>query len=426
MPKLFSALLGLALLSPSVILPALAQTHSVTQLASQASHQISHQVTLKTLADKLASLDSFQAEYSAISAETRAKLLLMVNRKRHYAMAQVSLDNDPQRWIVLDYSPETRVKGIVILMITEDGIQRIPMPFDAIMQDLNNPVGALRFLSQQLADVKLEPITGPGALTLHLGLTATDLNLSMAMNTRPGPTTGSWLQEADKALRSEVSGADLKLIYPEKREVLIDGASGLLKLESWPNPAKPGPREVKLLKHGDLTQDVPYQQLIPDFKQRQIQDAGFELITPQFYGGMLAELEPKQVPALTESSFKRVLQAARIRYRETLSQQPELVRAYRDEQLQPAYKNFISQNSGQRMSFEQFLAAVTAELEHAPGTVALPGVEAHLEKLESELRPALAMLPTDKAQKLAEIYGQGRLILVDAWSLEMLQAIAAL
>lgn len=416
MSRILNTLLVLALMSAPVLSP-------VAQAAPAASNT---QATVTTLADKLAKLGSFQAEYDAISSENKVNLLMLVNQKRHYALTQVSLAGDPLRWLVIDYSPTTVAKGMMILMITEEGVQRLPMPFDAIMQDLDNPVGALRFLSEQLAGVKPEPITGPGALSLQMGLTATDMKVSMAMNSRPGPTTGSWLQDADKASRSEWADGVLKLFYPEQHEVHVDGASGLLKLERWPNPNQPGPREVRLVRHGALAKDVPYQELIPDFEQLAEQAASIELITPQFYGAMLAELEPKQLTPLTPEREQQLVQAARARYRQQLSQDSKKIRTYLEQEFKPWYQAVIERNSAQGLSFEAFLLEVTKAIENEPGSVMLPQGDVRLEKLENELRQALGVMSEDKAEKLGEIYGQGRRALVDAWSLEMLAAITKL
>lgn len=421
MSRLFSALMLLALMSDPLSAPILPS--AVAQAAPAASNT---QVTIKTLADKLAGLGSFQAEYDAVSPENKVGLLMLVNQQRRYALTQINLAGDPVRWLVLDYSSTAIPQGMVILMVTEDGIQRFPMPFDRIMQDLDNPVGALRFLSEQIAGAKLEPVTGPGAITLHLGLTATDLNLSMAMNTRPGPMTASWLQEADKATVSEWADGSLKLLYPEQREVYVDGSTGLLQLDRWPNPAKPGTREVRLVRQGAIKQDIPYQELIPGFKEMHVEPATHELITPQFYGGMLAEIEPKTVPALNPESEKQLVQAARARYRQQLGQDPDFIKSYLEQQFKPAFAIFLERNPGQTFTFAQFLGVLTEAIEREPGSVILPGVPERLEKLEAEFRQALGAMQEDKAEKLGEIYSQGRRALVDAWSLEMLAAIAKL
>ncbi|PKL76119.1 MAG: hypothetical protein CVV27_11925 [Candidatus Melainabacteria bacterium HGW-Melainabacteria-1] len=402
-----------------------------------AAEQLSQQ-----LRQKLTELGSFEAEYKALSPESAAEIQIVYNLQRRFSLAEVKvLGPDPlTQWIVIDFAPlQTKDggSGLRMLMISPEGIQSFTVSLDELFGRLDNPMGFLRFLSDQLSDGQTAPegpapdnSFEPGAPLLTLGIGEQNLSLSLGLSSRPGGLVASWLEPEQLATAREVTENKDKVtfVYPQNHQVIIDAKTGLLLLDQWPDPNRRGPREIKLVRHAALVRDLPYQELIPGFERLPSEELPATALYAQLAPGMLSDLaqQLRKGSALeavqAKASGAGLLAAARTSIRQlAIPPKPAELQDYLTQILRPAYARFRQQYPSERMSFRQFLDLYQRTAEADPDAVDQPpGSEQQMANLVQSLRAALSQVPADDAAPLAQLAEWGLPSLAAAWKLELL------
>ncbi|HEY9838804.1 MAG TPA: hypothetical protein V6D23_00010 [Candidatus Obscuribacterales bacterium] len=394
------------------------------------------------LAQKLDALGSFQADYRALSPDSAADITVIFNRQRGYALARVSVDgSDAPNWIVLDFA-QSRSEGkaqddtFKMLMISAEGIQRFSVSFQQLFGRLDNPLGAFWFFSQQLTEGHAGTLDlghKAGALSLTLGLSETNLSMALAISTGKGSLLSSWLAPDTLATALDVLQAPeaVKLTYPDNHLVSIDPATGLLLLDQWPDPGRPGPREIRLVKQAPLARDLPYQELVPGFDRLNSEELPGEALYSQFYPGFLNDLghqlaNRKDLEQLLKTDGPKLTaklkQAARGLIHDQVRVDPRDAQAYAREVLLPAYSQYQKQHQAQSLTFQQFLPVFMRAAEADPDSVHPPGADERMESLVQQARSAIGGLPPASADPLVKLYDLSWPGLAQAWKLELLAA----
>ena len=167
-----------------------------------------------------------------------------------------------------------------------------------MLERLDNPVGMFFFMAKQCCEKKHdfdEIIVNAGTPSLSLGLSADNLTLSLGVCAKSNSLAASWINcdiitNATKVIESPSS---IEFTYKDDHIVSIDKETGLLRKDCYPNPARPGRREIVLKTYSALEQDVPYTSLIPSLESIDMEDMLSKQLYEQMSISWLTELGRK-------------------------------------------------------------------------------------------------------------------------------------
>jgi len=379
------------------------------------------------LTRKLAGLGSLQAEYRAFSPDGRAAdLTFQVNQAQKYCLcwlapADAGDETDPTNIIgsVLDFSllnDESRT--IQMLAFKGNEGKKFTLSLQKLFERADNPFSAFYLIARQIgAERKVwRTTTGPGGPELTLALDATNLAFYPEISSGRKTLSASWLDRniITNVIKVVATPDSVQFTYPSNHVVLIDRKTGLLAVDSWPDPARPGLREIILQHYSPLPRNVPCASAIPGFA-----DIHFEkLPDPQVYEHMsfsfLADLRRKLAAMENfEESLRNHSADLTAAFRELgrrnnrgMTQDLEAAR-FRNETLIPDYKRYLQNHpdKAKTLTFNRYLDIVLAECEANPrDLLSIPEVRASMEKARLDCQGAIRQLPEDNQKPLMELY----------------------
>ena len=426
--KLLPLALLFCLSSPT--LPSLAAPFNAeeAQQNSQALHQ------------KLEALGSFEAHYTAISPNNqRANIHLLYNKQRKYILAKVEISDDTAKWLVLDYAQlQGPQKQFDMIIVTSEWKQIFDVSLSRLQQQFQNPLGAAYFLAKNIPNAPSEKsliqALQPGASLISLGLDDSDLNLTLGLSTQAGKLQASWLSPESWSKAKDVKRKDknLELHFPNEHLLRIDLATGLLQHDSWPDPERPGPREINLKSYGKLSQDKPYSELLPnltDLPDGEMPPNMFEqILYPVFLTELAYTLKDSEAleQLKTDPEGQRLKLRALIRTQMKANGgfplQPKLAKAYFENQLWPMYTSYREQEQSE-LSFADFVADMRKAAPNDLSRVSLPpGFRENLGKMQQETEQALKQMPEAAQESMLILLQVGMPAVWEAMLMESLDA----
>lgn len=437
--KLKSTRLGLSLLCLAVLspLPALAQNVDLVKQAQQQS---------KRLSEALNQQQSFQADYLAVSAKGKAKVRLLMNQQKRFALVSVTVDADtqPAYWAVLDYANRPEQPGLIKMfaIVPEEGLQQAELNFRAAFASLDHPLGILRFLKNQTLSLNgKKPIKPdsedwlPNTPIMELGLTDDHLLINLGVSSMQSERSASWLdlEKLKQALKIDVSPQSVSFTLPDQHLLVIDPRNGMLLKERWDRVAPQEEREISQQAFGALQDQRTYQEMIPNFANLPVHSMPMDQLYQQFAQQLLSELaEEVQAQNLaksvsfTASQTDALRQAARLSIRAQVRHnlQPEAVAVYQEQVLQPAYQRYKQTHATQAadLSYADYLSRYLAAAEADPEHVQMPGLRQQTAQLADAKNQFLATLKPEQSLGLEHLWQLGWASIEQAWALELLSA----
>lgn len=394
----------------------------------------------QALRHKLSALGAFEAHYSALSPDQQtAEIQLIYNPRRQYMLAQIDISEDSRKWLVMDYAQlHGPAQQFDMWLVTSEWKQHFEMSLSKLRKALDNPLGAALALAQSLPqgpdDAQLSRALQPGAAFLSLGLNASDLNLVMGISTQAGGLETSWLKDAlfRQALDYQQTDKDVILHFSDARSISIDTGSGLLKRDSWPDPERPGPREIQLKRFGALSQDRPYRELLPELQTLPDGDLPVATFEQILYPVFLTEL----AYTLQDSAALKTLQgdpaALRARLLPALRQQMQRMGPVRvapadsEAYFQRLWSSYSRDREQPALSFPQFVEQMRTAASKARGDYSQilipPRFREDLARMQHETRQALSQMPDAARQSMGLMLEVGMPALWEAMLLERLDA----
>jgi hypothetical protein len=384
------------------------------------------------LSRKLGDLGSFQAEYRAVSPDKPpADITILFNQRQKYCLYRVAFagaatgaEQTNVIYSVLDFS---RLKdgscSFQVLANEKNEGKKFTLSFKELFKRVDNPLGAFYFIARQIgAEMKTDRMiiesTGP---VLWLELDSTNLDVSAGFSTKINPLGVSWLGRnmITNAINVVESPDSVQFTYKDNHVVLVDQKTGLLLKDSWPDPIRPGPREIVLQSHSPIQRSVPYASVIPGFDNVKFEERPptqpYEQMSVSFLtvlGRKLSAVENFEETLQNHSADLTI--TFRKLGRQMIRKDPKAMFdkntvKFSNEYLLSAYKEYIHDHpkASQNVSFHQFLDILMAAIEADPSELwSLPEASAFIEKLkqEAEIRHVISQLPEETQKPLIEIY----------------------
>lgn len=398
----------------------------------------------RDLSLKLADLDSFQAEYKAVAPDKSADITLLFNKEKKYCLCRLAMAVPDQEdvYTVLDFSQMNgKCGGFDMLIATGTKGRRFRLSFQDMFERLDNPVGVLCFMAKQFAaetKANTDKIdVEPGAPSLSLGLSAESLVLGMGITSKSKHITASWLdvETITNAVKILESSDSIQFSYADDHVVLIDKKTGLLVKDTWPDPSKPGPRNIALAKHSVLKRNAPYSSLIPGFHSIEFEQLTPEHLYKQMYVSFLTDLGHKlsEMDGFDETLERhsadiaaavRKLGRAMIREDAKKMVNNDKAKEFAEEFLRPSYEQYTAKHAQKAngISFPDFLSNLMRAAEADPNALMSPGARKFTETIKKECETVLDELPEDAQTPLKKLYDENMSALVEGWILEFLSA----
>lgn len=426
--------LGLLCLVALNMNPVFAQDSLVSKQAQQHSQQLSKAFNQQP---------SFQADYFAVSAKGQAKIRLIMNQEKRFALVSVTMDaeTEPAYWAVLDYAIRPQQIGLIKMfaIVPEAGLLQADLNFKAVFASLDHPVGIFRFLNQQALLVngqKTKPDAEdwlPKTPILELGLTDEHLLINLSVSSMDTERFASWLapEKLKQALKIDATAQSVSFTLPAAHQLVIDSRTGMLLKESWNKNDEA--REIRQQAFGALQDQRSYQDLIPNFASLPVNPMPIEPLYQQFANQLLSEQAsdflpqaPMKLATLKPAQQNALRQAARLAIRAQVRRglQPEAVQVYQTEVLQPAYQRYLQTHSTQAadLSFLDYLSRYLASAEADPEHVQMPGLRQQAAQLAELKNQSLAKLKPEQSIEMERLWNWGWPSIEQAWALELLSA----
>ncbi len=386
---------------------------------------------------------SFQAEYQAVSAKGQARIRLIMNQQRGFALVSVAMDKDPEPsyWVVLDYAADPIRPGMIkmFVVVPEAGLQRGDLSFKEIFASLDHPLGILRFLNAQSLRLQGKPAEIeqdwlPKTPMLELGLTAEHLIINLGVSTREGERFASWLEPETLAQASQVDvkPQSVNFVFAAGRVLEIDRKTGMMLKDVWNQINEE--RIIRQTSFQALQEQRPYQEQIPGFADLPVNQMPMRQMYQQFAQQLLTEFAEaflpqfradSTLPALHSQQRSALRQAARFEIRAQVRRnlQPEAVQAYQAEVLQPAYQKYLQTHAqAANLSFVDYLSRYLAAAEADPEHVQMPGLRQMAAQVAASKEQMLSQLSNEQAQVMSQLWSWGWPSIQEAWALELLSA----
>ena len=379
------------------------------------------------LSKALNALGSFKAEYLLVApGKPPAKAIVSFNHEQNYCMFNFAgIDKmETDFCSVLDLSGmQKESRSFEMLMIAGGKGTKFSLRLDEMLEHGDNVVGLLLFMCRQVFDgVKTNTdlnFVEPVVPTLSLGLGKTYLEAAAGFRMGTKGLEVSWLEPEciTNAIEIVESPKSVQFVYRDNHVVSVDRLSGLLLKDSWPDAARPGPREIVLKSNSSFEPGVSYTSAIPEFDKIQIKDASSNPFYAQLTAQILAKLgqelsKEEDFEEMIRSYPSRGLAATRAAAQKFFSESvqamvtKEKAIRYRDTVLLPGFGAFGRENPEQAkgISFEEFLDKVTARAEKSPSELVTPEALVVVNGLRQQFSDAVRELPADAQAKLQKLF----------------------
>jgi hypothetical protein len=402
---------------------------------------------VKELSQKLEKLGSFQAEYQAIAPDKSADITLLYNKQQEYCLLMMTnivmiteKGTNPTHdayIIIWDFSKANDHGGTFKTLQIADGDEKnIEISLRDMTERLDNPIGLFLFMfkhggSEMTTDGKKIDIQAELGTEIFLGLGKERIKLGIS--SMYDSFAVSWLDLASATNATkilELTNA-IQFSYAENHVVVVDKKTGLLLDDSWPDPSRPGPRQIVLKRQAKLQTDAPYSSFVPSFVGIKAEKLSADALRNQLTIATLTDIGRKlsaidnidenlrlHSGAIVMAVRKAVRQKMRDEVTKWLDDQK--VATTKEKTLMPLYKQYMERDpeAATGVSFHDFLDIMIAALEKNPRLIVSSSCHEHTEIIQALCKDTLAQLPEDAQKPLKKLYDVAMPALVDGMMVE--------